>query len=367
MNRHSISSLNIALLYVGTLMGAGFASGREIWQFFSVFGKYSYPAVLMVTMLFILFGLMTVKISIALDTTEIGKVIMPFAHKGMEKLLGSITAVILFLVYIVMAAAGGALFQEQFGFHRIIGGSLLMVLVLATVLGGFERISKYFRLIIPILLLIVFFVCFNIIFRDLPVSHLPVKLKISPMAPSWYTAAVIYISYNMLAGIPILANSTQRARTHPGAFLGAAAGGILLGFSAFIMNRAMLSDPGISSGSLLPILSLAGKLNPVLLWTYAALLLFAVYASASSNFYGFTTMLKDDTSKKYKIIGTAFIGFLLSLLGFGNIIAFILPLEGYCGILFLLLMTVNYIRIATGHRSVNMELTQYSEENNKHE
>ncbi len=34
-----LNFFHVALMYVGTIMGAGFASGREIWQFFGVFGK----------------------------------------------------------------------------------------------------------------------------------------------------------------------------------------------------------------------------------------------------------------------------------------------------------------------------------------
>ena len=32
----NLNVLNVALMFVGAIMGAGFASGREIWQFFGV-------------------------------------------------------------------------------------------------------------------------------------------------------------------------------------------------------------------------------------------------------------------------------------------------------------------------------------------
>ncbi|MEL7658059.1 MAG: hypothetical protein AAGU75_19360, partial [Bacillota bacterium] len=355
MNKHEISAINIAFLYVGTLMGAGFASGREIWQFFGVFQEKSYLAVLMVTALFILFGLMTVKISRELDTTDIGKIIMPFENSHMENFFGYVTAGILFIVYIVMAAAGGALLQEQFGIHRVFGGILLMILVIATTLGGFERISKNFKYIIPVLLIVVFFVCFSIIVMQLPTPGRDVPVKISPMTPNWFFSAVIYISYNMLAGIPILANSTQRAKSYKTALLGAGLGGLILGLAALTMNHTMLTDPGLSAMSVLPILALSGKLTAWVRWIYAALLLFAVYASATSNFYGFTTKIKQGNKKNYYIILAAVIGFILSLFGFGDIITFVLPLEGYCGLIFLAAMTIHYIRIAVGRKAYSQK------------
>ena len=111
MIRNKLSAVNIAFLYVGTLMGAGFASGREIWQFFGVFGDRSYFAVLIVTILFMLFGMMTVMISDGIRSTDIGKIILPFENTYLSGFFGYIMAAILFIVYVVMAAAGGALFS----------------------------------------------------------------------------------------------------------------------------------------------------------------------------------------------------------------------------------------------------------------
>ena len=245
MSRHNLSAVNIAFLYVGTLMGAGFASGREIWQFFGVFGNHSYYAVLAVTILFVLFGMMTIKISDTIQTADIGKIILPFENTYLSEFFGSVMAAILFLVYVVMAAAGGALFHEQFGIPKIFGGILLMLMVIATILGGFERISKNFKYIIPVLLMIVFLVCIGIILGQYPVPGRQMKIGASPMTPNWYVSAVIYISYNMLAGIPILASSTHRARSRKTALKGAALGGLLLGLSALIMDLAMLTDAGL--------------------------------------------------------------------------------------------------------------------------
>lgn len=345
MGRRKLTALNITFLYVGTLMGAGFASGREIWQFFGVFGEKSVPAILIVMVCFMLFGMMTVKISQQLETSDIGKIILPYENHQLENAIGTVIAAILFLVYTVMDAAGGALFQEQFGLHRAIGSGILTLLVIITTLGGFERISRNFKHIIPILLIIVFAVCISIMMMQFPVQGREVPITISPLAPYWHSSAFIYVAYNMLGGIPILASCVKRARTPQTALKGAALGGLILGLAALIMNLAMLTDPWLSDTSVLPILSLSGKISVVVKWLYAVLLMFAVYSTATSNFFGFTTKLKDNKNKKAMIILAAILGFALSLVGFAEIIAIILPVEGYCGVLFLSFMTVHYIQL----------------------
>ena len=47
----NLNLLNVALMFVGAIMGAGFASGREIWQFFGVFGKQGRIGILLIAVL----------------------------------------------------------------------------------------------------------------------------------------------------------------------------------------------------------------------------------------------------------------------------------------------------------------------------
>jgi len=108
-----------------------------------------------------------------------------------------------------------------------------------------------------------------------------------------------------------------------------------------------MTDEGLASVSVLPVLALSGKLSEEIRWIYAVLLLFSVYSSATSNFYGFTTKIREGRNKKAILISAAVFGFLLSLFGFAEIIAFVFPLEGYFGIALLFAMTIHYIRIMT--------------------
>ena len=52
------SWIQIAILYVGVIMGAGFASGREAWQYFGIFGYDAYYGAIAITIAFILISIM---------------------------------------------------------------------------------------------------------------------------------------------------------------------------------------------------------------------------------------------------------------------------------------------------------------------
>ena len=58
MMEKKLNLFNVAALYVGTIMGAGFASGREGWQFFGVFGAKGYIGITIAGLLFMGIGMM---------------------------------------------------------------------------------------------------------------------------------------------------------------------------------------------------------------------------------------------------------------------------------------------------------------------
>ena len=155
MKPRRLGHINIGFLYIGAIMGAGFASGREIWQFFGVFNSFGYIGILLTIAFFIAIGLITCYISNKLSTNKLGLIIVPYKSKKAISIIEYLMAIILYTVLIIMSAAGGALFNQQFEQSRIFGGIVIVLLVLLTVIGGIDRISIVFRYIMPILIIIV--------------------------------------------------------------------------------------------------------------------------------------------------------------------------------------------------------------------
>lgn len=344
MKNEKLGILNIALVYVGTIMGAGFASGREIWQFFGVFGNKGYIGIGFVGLLFIAIGVITSRLARKLSTNDMGKVIVPSGNKLLVSLVGYFMALMLFSVLVTMSAAGGALFYQQFGGSRILGGFVIVLLVILTVIGGFERVSRVFGYIMPILVCVIIATSVIVIFSDLPVNAAVIVIQPSPLAPNWYIAALLYISYNVLAIIPIVSTASIYAKSEKHATIGVALGGLFLGFLAFILISAMLTEPYFSQSMDLPMLGFSNYLPKIISIVYTVVLIFAIYASATSNYYGFTTMIKNGPRKKLFTILIAIIGFLFGLVGFTNVVAYMFPIQGFLGFGIILMLLINYFK-----------------------
>ena len=59
-----MSFISIGFMFIGAVMGAGFASGREAWQYFGIFGEQAYFGVAFEAFHFFAVGFISSYISI---------------------------------------------------------------------------------------------------------------------------------------------------------------------------------------------------------------------------------------------------------------------------------------------------------------
>ena len=336
--------IEITSLYIGVIMGAGFASGRECWQFFGVFGKKGYYGAIASTVCFVLLACMITYIARSKNTSDLGKLISPFDNKYIDSIIGWVLAGTYYTMIIAMTAAGGSLLNQQFGISKVIGGVIIAVLCIVTVLGDFERVSKVFRLLVPVLFTVGIITIILTIRADFPQSGPVSGYRPGRMSPNWPISAVVFMAYNTMGMITMSGNSAINARDNKNAYAGAVTGTLCLGILTLLLLRAILTDMAFSSGLDLPMLGFSGRISPVLNAIYAVVLYGAVYSTGASTYYGFSTKLRPGKSREMIIIAGAVLGFFLGLTGFRKLVEFLYPAQGYIGILFIVLIIINFTR-----------------------
>lgn len=345
MKDNKLNALNISVMYIGAIMGAGFASGRETWQFFGVFGKIGIAGILVFAVLFMAIGHIIRYNARVLQTNNMGKIIVPGGNKKIELFVETFMAIILATVMVIMSAAGGALLHQQFGLDYYVGGLLIVFLTVITVLGDFERVSRVFRYIMPVLCIAMVLTCVIVLCSGLEELDKDVVISPSPAAPNWGIASLLYVCYNMMALVSIVATSTINAKDDKTAVRGATMGAVFLGILAMLILLTILVDPGFSQAMDMPILGYANRVSRLMSNIYTVILFCAIYSASTSNYYGFTTRIKEGPMKKWIIIATAVAGFVLGLFGFKNFVSFISPLIGYVGIVVVVILVCNFINL----------------------
>lgn len=348
-----LNCLEIASLYIGVIMGAGFASGRECWQFFGVFGTKGYYGIAVSTSCFVLLACMITYIARSKNSADLGKLISPFNNRYIDGIIGWILAIIYYTMIIAMTAAGGSLLHQQFGISKVFGGAVIAVLCTVTALGDFERVANIFRLLVPVLFIIAVLTILLTIRADFSQSGPVEGYEPGRMSPNWPVSALIFMAYNTLGMITMSGNAAINAKDSRTAHAGAALGTVCLGGLTVLLLRALLTDMAFSSGLDLPMLGYSARLHPVLNIIFAVVLYGAVYSTGASTYYGFSTRLKQGKARQYIIVLGSVIGFALGLTGFRKLVEFLYPAQGYIGILFIILIIINFVKEVYGnHRSV---------------
>src|SRR5690606_36446991 len=122
--------LKIAGAFVGVIVGAGFASGQEVLQYFTSFGLDGIFGAVLATALFAYLGMVLANIGSRLKATSHKKAIYEISGRYLGIIVDAIIIFTLFAVGVVMIAGAGSTVNQQFGLP-VFAGSLIMA-ILAT-------------------------------------------------------------------------------------------------------------------------------------------------------------------------------------------------------------------------------------------
>ena len=152
MKKEGVSTLKIAATYIGTIVGAGFATGQEVLQFFIKFGVMGLAGLVLTTIMFIVFGYIIMNLGRELNAHSHLKIIKYSGGKILGTIIDVIITFFLFGALTAMIAGMGALFTEQFHLSSILGKVVMAVLTAITVLTGINGVINSISYVVPFLL-----------------------------------------------------------------------------------------------------------------------------------------------------------------------------------------------------------------------
>lgn len=332
------STWQIAATYIGTVVGAGFASGQEVLQFFGYFGLRGILGLILATALFIFFGYTVLRLGFQLKAESHLEVMHRAGGAFIGRIVDAVTTFFLFGVLAVMAAGSGAIFRQEFHLPVLLGSSLLIAITLVTVLAGIEKVIGSISMVAPVLIASVLGISLAMVVKNLPalVANLYWEETYRAAVSSWPLAALLYASYNLVLSIAVLGPLGALARQErllPGAFLG----GLGLGLGAIAITLALITTAPAVTALEVPMLHIAGSFSPVLRIFYSAVLLAEIYTTAVSSLYGFAARLAGPGGNNFRrlAIGASAVALAASQAGFSRLVATLFPLVGYAGFLLL--------------------------------
>lgn len=338
MRDNSVTTFKVAATYIGTVIGAGFASGQEILQFFSVFGNMGLFGLAVVTALFIIFGYIIMDLGQELRSTSHLKIIKSTSGRFLGTIIDYIITFFLFGALTAMIAGAGAVFSQQFNLPAVWGNLLMAAITALTVLTGINGVINSISYVVPFLIVAVLGVSISSLFIT---PQGPIYTQVSAgngLIRNWLWAAILYTSYNIVLAIAVLGPLGAKAADRRSIRNGAILGGLGLGVGAVAIYFALTKNITEIMNVEVPMAFIAGRISYIIQMIYIVVLLAEVYTTAVGSLYGFTARITDlkGSHSWLWILGATVLAFVASQFGFSNLVKYLYPLVGYGGVILLI-------------------------------
>ena len=152
--QHWRETWKVAATFIGTIVGAGFASGQEILKFFSHSGIDGIKGILLACVLFCITGTLIMLLGQKIQAASFGEVVRHVCGPRLGPVIDLTLAVFLFGSLTVMLAGSGAVLFQQWGIPYLIGTALTVVFSIITVLYGIRGIIKANSVVVPLMILV---------------------------------------------------------------------------------------------------------------------------------------------------------------------------------------------------------------------
>jgi uncharacterized membrane protein YkvI len=332
--RKKYTAKQVAAAYIGTIVGAGFASGQEVIQFFGSFGLWGIAGIIFSALLFVYFGKVILHLGKELEADSHQAVIRHACGNKLGTFLDYLIIFFLFGALTAMVAGSGALFREQFNLPPLLGNVVMVTGTALTVLAGLGGVIAAISFFVPVLFVAIFSLAVYTFLSPGTGGLAGAAIAGSPAVPFWPLAALVYVSFNLVMAVAVLAPLGRAVEDKRSLEKGAFWGGIGLGAGALAILLTILLTAPASSRYSIPLIYIAGRLSPLAQLGYSIVLLAEVYTTAVASYYGFVVRLvPEDTRKRtLAIAGTGIGSFLASQAGFVALVRFLYPAVGYAGL-----------------------------------
>jgi uncharacterized membrane protein YkvI len=339
------SILKVVFVVIGTIIGAGFASGQEIWLFFNQYGNWG--AVGMLVSCYIS-GLIIYRVFHVVEKTKVtsyDELLKRIStHKIFNRAISIIISLFLLISFYIMVAGMSALFHQEFGFPTWICSIFMAIFCYLILQKDMKGIMVVNSILIPCLILFILYLgTKNITFTTL---YFQTTTLDNANFGQWIFSSILYASYNSIMLIPMLVELKPYITSKKKAKQTGIICAIILSLLGISLFSLLLRGNENIYQLELPMIEIVKVFGGMYCYFYIGVVITAIFTTAISAGYGF---LKNQVNRKQLSKGNIikrekqyYQKILLAIcvsapfvanIGFSNLVSKLYPMFGILGLI----------------------------------
>lgn len=332
-------SIQVACTYIGTVVGAGFASGQEIYQFFGRFGYWGLCGIAIAIFLLAFLGYRLMMLGHRLRAGSFREVSHFLFGKWIGGFVNLVLILMLFGVSVAMLAGAGELVKQHMYISFDIGAIITCVVTFVTLLRGIDGLMKANTVIVPIMISFVLFATLYTLFQP------------GSLYNAFHSAAYLSQKHPLLGGISAIIYGALNVGLAGGVLIplgrdirdtavlrrGAVYGGIALGGMLLAVMLTLLAHYPDAVDFAVPMGFVAVQMGPIVQWAFVFVLWGEIFSTLVGNVYAITTQVPFSGKFAHTVFTIILLGvaYLFSHVGFSTIISYGYTLFGWISVMLL--------------------------------
>lgn len=327
----------IAFVFIGTIVGAGLASGKEITEFFTSYGLTSFLGIIACGIFYILMGTVICKIGIRYDLKSYSDVLMIISPNILGKLTGVITTVYLLSSASIILAGSGALINQFFGLPKIVGSLIMLCIACIFLLRETDGLIEINSFIVPSLIFTIslIFILYFMFCKDM--LNINFISQFEPVKKGVTISTILYAGYNVLCCSGVLVPLSSEVKNSKSMIYGVTLGAIGLTILSLLINLLLIINQPYIFKYEIPLLFVAQRFGNVAQALLLVIIWLEMFSTEVSDVYSISKTLKQTFNIEFKkgIFIVLSIALPISQVGFTNLISTLYPLFGLLSLIFI--------------------------------
>ena len=331
-------SLEIAMIFIGSIVGAGVCSGRELNQFFASYGIAGFIGLICCGILYVFFSRIIITITDQYHVSSYDEFVDLVCPKWVAKFTNFVLTLFLFSSTSIILAGSGSILYQYFGIPRWVGVLIMFVISSFFLMRNTEGLFEVNSFVVPTLIIVMSAIFISYIKQN-PASIQMNYMRLIPrQKTNLFTSTLIYVSFNILTIIGVIVPLTNDIKKPKQIIRGVTIGSIVLTILAMYITFLMLVNPFHPKMYEIPLLAVAMELHPLLQMGMLAIMWLEMFSSQVSNVYSLSYYLKNRFKVEYNkgIFIVVLIAAPFSVVGFSKLVEVLYPMYGVLSLIFLI-------------------------------